>query len=598
MSTVLGSAQWSTDHGNWRYTPIGNAGSPFQGRFLLLGESPNVHGHLHVRPPVQHLISIAPTRSGKGVSLIVPNLLVYGGSVLVVDPKGENAWITAAHRRDALGQKTVIVDPWGEVNRRYGSMAGESETIARFNPLSILDPGSDEYVDDLAYLADAVIISQSSRDPHWDDSARELVAGLIAFVVESPQYRDSASLGLVRALLSLPGPQLRVAIRDAQNLEPGSIARAKLARFEAETNEIDSVMSTARTQTGFLDSEVLTRNMETSDFSFEELCGGNISVYLVLPPDKLETYARWLRLMVSIAIRAVSRGCATRSLSVSLPSQVLGQPGARGLGGSKSLDIQRPQNSVGLPVLFILDEFGTIGKLNAVAQAYGLMAGLGMIMWAFAQDLNQLKRDYPDHWETFIGNSQAMTCFGVMDNFTADYISKMLGTATVQQVNVSKTEGVSVAPLTDNAPWRVSQRTSVQTSTSYSTQTMSRALLNPDEVRGLSGDHCLIMGRHPPILGRRIVYYEDWDMLHCVRPDPRFPRTEQVRWRALQRRLYEMGSVQRLLKEYRYEVKALKGGRWEVTAEPGTAKPARSFGSDNELWHWTYILAMDGVDQA
>ena len=77
----------------------------------------------------------------------------------------------------------------------------------------------------------------------------------------------------------------------------------------------------------------------------------------------------------------------------------------------------------------MLDEFGTIGKLNAVAQAYGLMAGLGMIIWAFAQDLNQLKRDYPDHWETFIGNSQAMTCFGVMDNFTADYISKLLGTA-------------------------------------------------------------------------------------------------------------------------------------------------------------------------
>jgi type IV secretion system protein VirD4 len=504
----------------------------------------------------------------------VPNLLLYGGSVLVVDPKGENAWITAAHRRDVLGQKTVIVDPWGEVNRRYGSMSGESETIARFNPLSILDPTSDEYVDDLAYLADAVIISQSSRDPHWDDSARELVAGLIAFVVESPQYRASASLGLVRALLSLPGPQLRVAIRDAQNLEPGSIARAKLARFEAETNEIDSVMSTARTQTGFLDSEVLTRNMETSDFSFEELCGGNISIYLVLPPDKLETYARWLRLMVSIAIRAV----------------------ARGLAGSKSLDIQRPQNSMGLPVLFLLDEFGTIGKLNAVAQAYGLMAGLGMIMWAFAQDLNQLKRDYPDHWETFIGNSQAMTCFGVMDNFTAEYISKMLGTATVQQVNVQKTEGTSVAPYAGNAPWRVSQRTSVSTSTSYSTQTMSRALLNPDEVRGLSPDHCLIMGRHPPILGRRIVYYEDWDLLHCVRPDPRFPRTEPVRWRALQRRLYEMGSVQRLLKEYRYQVKALKGGRWEVTAEPGTAKPARSFGSDSELWHWTYILAMDGVD--
>lgn len=576
MSNVLGSAAWSTDPGHWRYQPIGEAGSALQGRFLLLGESPNLHGYLHVRPPVQHMISIAPTRSGKGVSLIVPNLLAYKGAVLVVDSKGENAWITAAVRRRAYGQKTVIVDPWGEVNRRYGSIAGESETIARFNPLSILDPESEEYVDDLAYLADAVIISQSSRDPHWDDSARELVAGLIAFVVESPQYRAEASLGLVRALLTLPGPQLRVAIRDAQKLEPGSIARAKLARFEAETNEIDAIMSTARTQTGFLDSEVLARNMETSDFSFEELCGGNISIYLVLPPDKLETYARWLRLMVSIAIRAV----------------------ARGIGGSRALDIQRPQSAAGLPALFVLDEFGTIGKLNAVAQAYGLMAGLGMIMWVFAQDLNQLKRDYPDHWETFIGNSQAMTCFGVMDNFTADYISKMLGTSTVEQVNVSKTEGISVAPHARGAPIWKSQRTSVQTSTSTSVQTMSRPLLHPDEVRGLGSDPCLIMGRFPPILGRRVVYYEDWDMLHCARPDPHYPRTEQVRWRALQRRLYEMGSVARLLREYRYEVKKLRGGRYEVTGADGTGKPARSFASGNELWRWTYLLAMDGVDAA
>jgi type IV secretion system protein VirD4 len=579
MSGVLGTAAWSEDTGHWRYDQLGEDGSSLQGRFLLLGEALNVRGNLHVRAPRQHMLSVAPTRSGKGVSLIVPNLLAYRGAVLVVDPKGENAWLTAAFRRQAHGQKTVILDPWGEVNRRYGSMAGVSETIARFNPLSILDPESEEYVDDLAYLADALIISQSSRDPHWDDSARELVAGLIAFVVESPEYRAQASLGLVRGLLSLPGPELRVAIKDAQALGRGSIARTKLARFDAVTDEINSVMSTARTQTAFLDSEVLARNMDSSDFSFEELCGGNISIYLVLPPDKLETYARWLRLMVSIAIRAV----------------------ARGSGGSRSPDIYRPTSGAGggagLPALFMLDEFGTIGKLNAVAQAYGLMAGLGMIVWAFVQDLNQLKRDYPEHWETFIGNSQAVTCFGVMDNFTAEYISKFLGTSTIEHTNISTSVGTSKAPAQMGAPiW--ASRTSHTSSTSYSTQVMSRPLLHPDEIRGLDGQLCIIMGRFPPILGRRIVYHEDWDLLHCVRPDPSFPRTEQVRWRSLQRRLAEMGSVARLLKEYRYEVKALRGGRWEVNGAAGTGKPAHIFANDNDLWRWTYILAMDEVDSA
>jgi type IV secretory pathway TraG/TraD family ATPase VirD4 len=246
----------------------------------------------------------------------------------------------------------------------------------------------------------------------------------------------------------------------------------------------------------------------------------------------------------------------------------------------------------------VLDEFGTIGKLNAVAQAYGLMAGLGMIMWAFIQDLNQLKRDYPEHWETFIGNSQAVTCFGVMDNFTAEYISKMLGTSTVEHVNVSTSVGQSVAPMGPNTSWLASGRTSHSTSTSYSSQVMSRSLLNPDEIRNLGGDLSIIMGRFQPILCRRMVYYQDWRFLHGVRPDPSFPRTEQVRWLALQRWLSDVGSVAGMLAYEGYVVKAGRRGRWEVEGGAGTGKAGHTFANDNDLWRWAYILAMDGVDSA
>jgi type IV secretion system protein VirD4 len=601
MSGLLGSAAWSEDQGHWRYTRIGADGAPVAldgGRFLLLGEAVNIHGNLHVRAPRQHMLTIAPTRSGKGVSLIIPNLLNYAGAVLVIDPKGENAWITAAFRRKILGQKTFIVDPWGEVNRRYGSIAAEMgaaemgaaemgaaemgrggapEVIASFNPLSILKPGSDDFIEDLTYLADALIITQSTKDPYWEDTARELWAGLMAFVVEHPDYAPHASLPLARMLLMQSNESLQRTIRTAIGLGPGSVAALKLAQFDnpEKSTSIASVISAARTQTVFLDSPVLKQRMETSDFSFDQLCDGNISVYLVLPPDKLETYARWLRLMVSAGIRAV----------------------ARGSGASRLPNASRPQAAIGLPALFILDEFGTIGKLNAVAQAYGLMAGLGMIMWTFSQDLNQLVRDYPQHWETFIANSQAVTCFGVMDNFTAEYVSKFLGTATIQQENVSTSVSSSKAPLGPGQSI-FTPRTSHSTSTSVSVQTMSRSLLNPDEVRNLRQDRCIIMGRFEPILARRIVYQEDWDFLHRAREDPHFPRTEDVRWRAFERRLEEMGSVARLLKEYGYEVKALRRGRWEVSGSPGTGKPAHTFASDKDLWRWTYVLVMDSVDSA
>jgi type IV secretion system protein VirD4 len=556
MSTLLGSAEWSTDRGYWRYEPIGNSGSAMQGHFLLLGECLNHRGFMHLRAPRQHMLTIAPTRSGKGVSQIVPNLLTYRGSVLVVDPKGENAWITAEHRRRALGQKTVIVDPWGEVNRRYGTMAGSLESAASFNPLSILKPGTDDFVEDLAYLADALIITQSSKEPYFDDTARELWAGLMALVVEHPDYSPHASLILARKLLMKSNEELNRTIKTAIDLGSDSVAALKLAQFEnmKDSTSIMSVISSARTQTAFLDSPALGQSMGSSDFSLDELCGGNVSIYLVLPPDKLETYARWLRLMVSAGIRAVARG------------------------GS--------QSRLGLPALFMLDEFGTIGKLNAVAQAYGLMAGLGMIIWVFTQDLNQLKRDYPQHWETFIANAQAVTCFGLMDNFTADYISKMLGTRTIEHPNVSTTHSQRdmFSPAT--------------TSTTTSTQTLSRPLLHPDEIRGMDEDCGIIVGRFPPIYSRRIVYHQDWDFLHCARPDPHFPRTDNVRWVALQYRLFEMGSVARLLKEYGYEVERRRFGRWEVKDGVGSGKPTRSFANGNELWRWTYILAMDGVDSA
>lgn len=425
----------------------------------------------------RHLFTTATTRSGKGVSLIIPNLLNYPGSAIVIDPKGENAWITARFRREGLKQKTIILDPWDEVNRRYGNFTGEKETVARFNPLSVLDPESPHYADDLAYLADALIINQG-KDPHWDDSARELVSGIIAYLIEKD--KRTATLPFMREILCLPSDEIAIIAKKAQALGRKSVAARKLGRFVNESRELSSVISTALTQTAFLDSETLGKNLEFTDFSFEDLLTGRATIYLVLPVDKLQTYGRWLRLMISIGIRTVAR------------------------------EVKRAF----APVLFILDEFGTIGRLSAVAQAYGLMAGLNMCVWAFVQDLAQLKRDYPDEWETFISNSQALIGFDVMDMTTADYFSKMLGTKTgeiISQETASKRED-GFFSLGD------------PDYTQMSDKHFARPLAYPEEIRNSSRGY--MIGRFNPIFYRRVAYYEEPLLYGRARVDPHFPDEE------------------------------------------------------------------------
>lgn len=459
-------------------------------------DAPN-SGNYHTFAPVRHFLSVAPTRSGKGVSLIIPNLLHYKGPCLVIDPKGENAWITAEYRRNELKQKTIILDPWGEVNRRYGDYAGERETVARFNPLSILNPNNPHYADDVAYIADALIINQG-KDPHWDDSARELVSGLIAYVVESrAQNADTPvpTLPLVRALLSKPVEALKDIAADAQKFGNESVACRKLGRFTLYSKEIGSIVSTALTQTAFLDSETLSKNLSASDFSFDELAKGQATIYLVLPVDKLRTYGRWLRLMVSIGIRTVARDT----------------------------------DPFGWPVLFVLDEFGTIGSLSAVEQAFGLMAGLKMCLWAFVQDLNQLKRDYPDGWETFMGNSEAISFFNVMDQFSCEHFSKMLGVQTLEVISKSTAEMRKGGFFKASDPnYR-----------SMDDRTYSRDLLQPSEIRRIRHELGIIVGRFDSLFFEKINYYEDDDFLIRSRPDPHFPETKKRRDFLLQKDLPE-----------------------------------------------------------
>lgn len=482
----------------------------------------NDHTSLFSEAIKSHFMTVAPARSGKGISIIIPNLLLYAGSMVVIDPKGENAWTTAHFRREVLKQKVHILDPWGEVKRRYGDKMREIDPACyippatTFNPLSILDPSEDNYSEDLAYLADSIIINQG-KDPFFDDSARELVAGLISFLVEQkhtppvvsekakPQSMGAARRSIrrhrpavtqeaipeaappafpeptlegLRILISKPSSEITGIAEEAQKFDHTSLARRKLGRFVERSKTNDSIISTALTQTTFLDSPALNLAMQEGGGVFDDLTQSPTTIYLVLPVDKLQTFGRWLRLMVSIGIRSVSRYAGK------LP----------------------------LPVLFMLDEFGTIGKLSAVSQAYGLMAGLNMSIWAFLQDLNQLKHFYPDEWETFIANSQAVNFFNIGDQFTAEYFSKMMGTRTVERISVGTAEARKKDP-------------------GYSAmadQHYARRLMTPEEIRQAPTHIGFVIGNHPTVMYEKLVYHEGSTIFtDRAMPNPMFYDAEE-----------------------------------------------------------------------
>src|SRR5699024_2783821 len=331
-----------------------------------------------------HLLTVAKTRSGKGVGSVIPNLLTYPGSVVVTDLKGENFAVTSS-RRKALGQMVAGLDPF--------DLVGGS---ARFNPLDLIDPDSDDAMDDANMIANTLVIPENVSDPHWNKEAHALLAGLILYVCQN-YSRDQRTLTQVRHLLTLH-PNEFEALLDEMLAGGGLIRRAAARLLQKSDRERSGVISSAQSHTHFLDSPRMERVLSESTLDLADLKAGRLSVFLVLPPDRLDSYRRWLRLMISCSLLAVTR-----------------TPG-------------QPDHNV----LFLLDEFANLGRMEPIIRAYSLLAGYGASLWIFLLNLSQLQSSYSDSWQAFIGNAEVLPSFGTKDKFTAEYIANMTGQATVQ----------------------------------------------------------------------------------------------------------------------------------------------------------------------
>lgn len=398
-----------------------------------------------------HLLTIGGTGSGKGTTSIIPNLLFWPGSTIVIDPKGENAAITS-RRRHELGQAVHILDPWEIVKNPDPSVQAfiDSHRVG-FNPLAGLASADDETKADVAgVVANSLVFrSGDSKQGHWDDTGESMIRTLILHCI-TQETSENHSLAMVRHYLGQRPEDWALFLEEMmRNQSCGGMVSRGAAQIlgRGESEEARGVLSTVNKNLEFLDHPRMQRVLDGSAFELTQLKTKPTTVYLCLPNQQIGPMARWLRLFVNVA-------------------------GARLMEGAPNV-----------PVLFLLDEFPALGKLQMIERAYGEARGFGVKVWPLVQDLAQLEDIYGKRWHSFLGNAEAIQILGINDQFTAEEISKLLGDTTVYTTSTS----------TGFNPGGESSGTSISEK--------DRRLMTPEEVRRWTSQAensiALVRGAHP-----------------------------------------------------------------------------------------------------
>lgn len=493
----------------------------------------------------RHLFTWAGSRAGKGTSAITPTLLTYPGSSVNIDVKGELSTITAARRGsgskycNGMGQLIGVLDPF--------RVSGCDEIFqASWNPFDFIDPDDPDLIEAVSLIVEPLILPSEGKDSvHFDETARQLVEAVASYVMLNYPKEQRNLVTLHRLLTQGAAQELALVRGDWEREEPNPLqyllcllatderidgimagmANRMLAMGE---NERGSVWSTVSRNLDFLKSPAIKRVVATSTVDLRALKNEKrgMSLYICLPPQKLKKFDRWLRLIISAAFEACT--------------QNLDPP------------------TTGYPVLFVLDEMATLGRLEILELAAGYAAGFGMKLWCVFQDLSQIKRYYKDSWETFLGNAGTLQAFGNNDVTTTSYLSKLLGEIEVSQLLNNTTTAMTASTNDPSAFQTMSSFLSVGTSviapffkqtgtgqsattTAATNQTIVRApLIQPDEIRRefrreAMNEVIVIAGRHPMVIDR-INYYDDPELLGFYDPLPQYrDQAMPLEWAAAER---------------------------------------------------------------
>ena len=431
----------------------------------------------------EHVLCFAPTRSGKGVGLVVPSLLTWPGSAIVHDIKGENWQLTAGFR--ARHGRVLLFDPTNPKSSAY-------------NPLLEVRRGEWE-VRDVQNVADVLVDPEGSLDKrnHWEKTSHSLLVGAILHVLYAEENKTLAG---VAAFLSDPKRSIEAtlsAMMATKHLgEAGPhpvVASTARELFNKSDNERSGVLSTAMSFLGLYRDPVVAEVTSRCDWRISDLTTEEkpATLYMVVPPSDISRTKPLIRL-------------------------VLNQIGRR---LTEDLHAKERKHRI----LMMLDEFPALGRLDFFESALAFMAGYGIKSFLIAQSLNQIEKAYGAN-NSILDNCHVRVSFATNDERTAKRVSDALGTATEMKA-MKNYAGHRLSPWLGHLM--------------VSRSETARPLLTPGEIMQLPPtDEIVMAAGTPPVRAKKARYYEDARFRERVLPPPDPTKSGRTRhkdgWSTLQ----------------------------------------------------------------
>ncbi|MBR4737186.1 MAG: type IV secretory system conjugative DNA transfer family protein [Rhodocyclaceae bacterium] len=422
----------------------------------------------------EHVLLYAPTRSGKGVGMVIPTLLEWQPSAVIADLKGELWPLTAGWRKTHAHNKVLRFEP-----------ASLRDTV-RWNPLDEIRVGTEFEVGDAQNLA-TLIVDPDGKGfvDHWQKTAFALLTGVILYALAVRPGNQPATLAAIDVLLSDPKRPIKDLWNEMLNSKNAIIAQAAKDMLDRPPEEAGSVLSTAKSYLALYRDPVIQANTACSDFRIRDLMHHDspVSLYIITKPTDKTRLRPLVRVLINMIVR----------LSASEMKFENGHPVAH----------------YKHRLLLMLDEFPSLGKLDILQESLAFLAGYGIKAYLICQDINQLKSRENGYGqdEAITSNCHVQAALPPNRIETAEYLSRLTGQTTVikEQVTVS---GDRMAAF--------------QSHISRTQQEIQRNLLTPDECLRLPGpkkdgegritkpgDMIIYAAGYPAIYGQQPLYFKD-----------------------------------------------------------------------------------------